>query len=386
MAATQDYYDILGIKKDAGADEIKKAYRKLAKKYHPDSNAGNTRAEQKFKEISEAYSILSDPEKKKLYDQFGHAAFSQTGSPKEDFYGGFGNGFNNGFGGRHAKSPNGSYTEYHFEGKDMDDFLHSFFGGEARGFRGHGSHGFYDSTGDSFYDSAGFYGSAGAGFHDSTDGGFYDRAGGGFDGFSHRSAPRKGADLTSDISVTFEEAALGCDKIIRLKNPQTGQEQSLQVHIPAGIDSGMTIRLRGKGMPGIDSKTPGDLLLSVTVLEKPGYERNGMDIHTSIRIPFPTAVFGGEALVSTLYGNVLCKIQPGTQSGTRIRLRGKGIVSMKNASIHGDQYVTVQIDVPGSLSREAAEKLKEYEQACRNSKDSKTSGHSSGGSGKTTAA
>lgn len=364
MAATQDYYDILGIKKDAGADEIKKAYRKLAKKYHPDSNAGNTRAEQKFKEISEAYSILSDPEKKKLYDQFGHAAFSQTGSPKEDFYGGFGNGFNNGFGGRHAKSPNGSYTEYHFEGKDMDDFLHSFFGGETRGFRGHGSHGFYDSTGDSFYGSAG----------------------GGFDGFSHRSAPRKGADLTSDISVTFEEAALGCDKIIRLKNPQTGQEQSLQVHIPAGIDSGMTIRLRGKGMPGINSKTPGDLLLSVTVLEKPGYERNGMDIHTSIRIPFPTAVFGGEALVSTLYGNVLCKIQPGTQSGTRIRLRGKGIVSMKNASIHGDQYVTVQIDVPGSLSREAAEKLKEYEQACRNSKDSKTSGHSSGGSGKTTAA
>ncbi len=339
MAMTQDYYDILGLKKGAKADEIKKAYRNLAKRYHPDSNAGNAQAEQKFKEISEAYSVLSDPEKKKLYDQFGHAAFSQDGAPKEGFHGSFGSGFDNGFHGgfgsgfsRSYSSGPDSYTEYHFESDGMDDFLHSFF-----------------------------------------------------DGFSPHSDSEKGSDLTADISVSLEEAALGCDKIIRLKNPQTGQEESLQVHIPAGIESGMSIRLRGKGMPRTSGRAAGDLLLSVTVLAKPGYERNGMDIYTSIRIPFTTAVFGGEALVSTLYGNVLCKIQPGTQSGTRIKLRGKGIISLKNASVHGDQYVTVQIDVPRSLSRDAAEKLKAYEQACQAS-GSETFGHRSGGSGKTTAA
>lgn len=342
MALTQDYYDILGLKKGAGADEIKKAYRKLAKRYHPDSNAGNTQAEQKFKEISEAYSVLSDPEKKKLYDQFGHAAFSQDGSPKEGFHGGFGNGFDksfhSGFSRSYSSGPD-SYTEYHFESGDMDDFLHSFFGG--------GSHG--------------------------------------FGGFSSYSGPEKGSDLTADISVSLEDVALGCDKMIRLKNPQTGQEESLQVHIPAGIENGMSIRLRGKGMPGIGGKAAGDLLLSVTVLAKPGYERKGMDIYTSVRIPFTTAVFGGEALVSTLYGDVLCKIKPGTQSGTRIKLRGKGFVSIKNVSIHGDQYVTVQIDVPNALSRDAAEKLRAYEQACQTSGGG-TSGHKSGGSGKTTAA
>ena len=212
MAAKRDYYEVLGVKKDADENTIKKAYRKLAKKYHPDSNAGDAGAEQKFKEVTEAYNVLSDKEKRKLYDQFGHAAFD--GSAPEGGYTGAGNGA--GFGG---------YQEYHFEG--------------------------------------------------------------------------------------------------------------------------------------------GDLLLRVTVGEKPGFERKGSDVYTTVQIPFTTAVFGGEAVVPTLYGNVVCKIREGTQSGSKIRLRGKGIVSMKDTSVHGDQYVVVQIAVPTRLSEEAKRKLKEYEAAAQ---------------------
>ena len=155
------------------------------------------------------------------------------------------------------------------------------------------------------------------------------------------------------MTVGFDEAAFGCDKVIRLQDPsgRTGGVQSLQVHIPAGIDTGKSIRLKGKGMPGANGGEAGDLFLKVTVAPKPGYERKGTDVYTTVSIPYTTAVFGGEAVVGTLYGNVVCKIREGTQSGTKIRLRGKGIVSMKNPSVRGDQYVTVQISVPQNLNR-----------------------------------
>ena len=154
------------------------------------------------------------------------------------------------------------------------------------------------------------------------------------------------------------------DKIITLQNPSDGSSQSLKVHIPAGIDTGKSVRLRGKGQPGFQGGEAGDLFLKVTVANKPGYERKGADVYTTVQIPYTTAVFGGEARVHTLYGDVMCKIKEGTQSGSKIRLRGKGIVSMKNASMHGDQYVTVEIQVPKYLNQEAKEKLKEYQRAC----------------------
>lgn len=341
MAEKRDYYDILGIKRDASAETIKKAFRKLAKKYHPDSNAGNPQAEQMFKDVNEAYSILSDPEKKKLYDRFGHAAFD----PNSAAYGGAGsagasgNGpFGSGFGGTgqggawHYQSGPGGYAEYHFTGDDMDDM------------------------GDIFEDMFG----GGSGF-----GGF-----GGSQGFHSADFREKGSDLTSDVTISFDEAVSGCEKLITLQNPQTGKRQSLQVHIPAGIDTGKSIRLKGKGMPGTGGGEAGDLLLNITVTAKPGWERKEMDVYSTVRIPFTTAVFGGEALVSTLYGNVLCKIAAGTQSGTKIKLKGKGIVSMKNPSIHGNQYVTVQIDVPNHLTPEAEQKLREFEHACGLNKNS----------------
>ena len=181
-----------------------------------------------------------------------------------------------------------------------------------------------------------------------------------------------GADLHGEVEISFEEAAFGGKKVVRLQDA-AGGVQSLEVKIPAGIESGKTIRLSGKGMPGTGKGHPGDLLLKVTVREKPGFRREGADLYTIARIPFTTAIFGGEAKIQTLYGDVLCKIKEGTQPGSKIRLRGKGLPSMKNPSVRGDQYATIEIQVPESLSPEARQKLKEFEQALQ--KQSRQRGH-----------
>ena len=297
--AKRDYYDVLGVGRNADAKEIKRAYRKLAKKYHPDMNPGDKNAEQKFKEITEAYNILSDDEKKKLYDQYGFAAFEE-GAGAGGAYGG-----------------------------------------------GQGFHGQSGSQSGSF---------GGQGFHSQS----------GFGGFGGRSTQAKGSDLHSEVSVSFEEAAFGCDRVMRLSDPSgNGVTQTLKVHVPAGIEDGKSIRLKGKGNPGFNGGPAGDLFLKVNVASKPGFERKGMDIYTTANIPFTTAVFGGEAKVTTLYGDVICKIPEGTQSGRKIRLKGKGIVSMKDSAVHGNQYVTVQIQVPQNLSPEAKEKLREFQQVLR---------------------
>lgn len=347
MSTKKDYYEVLGVNRNADEKMIKKAYRRLAKKYHPDTNAGNAEAEERFKQVTEAYNILSDPEKKKLYDRWGHAAFE--GGPDS-----------NGANGRadsrtyHYAGSNGGYQEFHFEGGDIDDILKNIFGGG--GFRGS----FHSSDFGDGFNGGSFNG---RGFEDDFSGSSFN--GRGFDGNGYRSpkGKQKGTDLHSNISVTFEEAVHGCDKIINLANTDGAGScvKSLKVHIPAGIDTGKIVRLRGKGRPGVNGGTAGDLLLKVTVGDKPGYERRGQDVYTTVQIPFTTAVFGGETKVETLYGNVLCKIVAGTQSGTKIRLRGKGIVSMKDPNVRGDQYVTVQIQVPRNLSEEAKQKLREFE-------------------------
>lgn len=299
MGTKRDYYAVLGVGRDADETAIKRAYRKLAKKYHPDTNAGDSRAEQQFKEITEAYAVLSDPEKRKLYDQFGHAAFDGSAGPSgKERTGPFEGGF-----GEYRRSP--------FDQGDMEDLFGDLFG----------------------------------------------------DMFRQRTHFRaRGGDVEAEIEVRFEEAAFGCDKMLSVPDPAAGRARSLQVHIPAGIDSGNKIRLQGKGMPGRGGGEAGDLLLKVKIMKKPGFERKGMDVYTSVRIPFTTAALGGEALVSTLYGNVLCRIREGTQPGTKIRLKGKGIVSMKNPQIRGDQYVEVQIEVPRTLSQDAKRKLREFDE------------------------
>lgn len=339
MENKRDYYEVLGVTKDASEAAIKKAYRKLAKKYHPDTNAGNPQAEQRFKEASEAYAVLGDEKKKKLYDEFGHIAFEPGFDPEAERaqkqYGGF-----SGTDGRNG------YREYHFTGSDGEDIFGDLFGNMFhRGTKGKSFHG-------GFQDGSGFYQQ----FHGNGTDGFY-----GNHGFRDNYS-EKGENLEAEIALTFEEAAFGCDKRITLQ--EAGGNRTLQVHIPAGIDTGQSVRLKGKGHPGIGKGEPGDLLLKVKVGTKAGYERKGADVYTTVNIPYTTAALGGEARVSTLYGDVSCKIKEGTQSGSKIRLRGKGIVSMKNPSVHGDQYVTVQIQVPRHLNQQARQKLMEYRQAC----------------------
>ena len=338
--AKRDYYEVLGVGRNADAKEIKRAYRKLAKKYHPDMNPGDKQAEQKFKEVTEAYNVLSDSEKKKLYDQYGFAAFEEgfggAGSHGAGSQGGFG-GFDGGF--NYNQGGNGGFHEYHFEGGNMDDMEDIF--GDLFGNMFHGQK------------SSDFGGS-----------GFHSQYGSNFGG---RNASAKGSDLRSEVSVSLEEAAFGCERMIRLSDPSgSGAVQTLKVHIPAGIENGKSIRLKGKGNPGFNGGPAGDLFLKVNVAEKQGFERKGMDIYTTVEVPFTTAVFGGEARVSTLYGDVIVRIPEGTQSGRKIRLRGKGIVSMKDSSVHGDQYAVVRIKVPADLSPEAKAKLKEFQNIYQN--------------------
>ena len=314
MTKAKDYYEVLGVDKNADDETIKKAYRKLAKKYHPDTNAGNAEAEKKFKEISEAYAVLSDKEKRKEYDQFGNGDFEYD--------------------------PDHGYQEFHFEGGNMDDIMEELFG--HMGGMGHMGGGFgsdrsHRSSRTSFYNN---------GFDNGFDGGF--------------TGSSMNNNIETEMTISFDDAVFGCDKLISLQDPHfSAAPKKLKVHIPAGIASGQTVRLKGKGRTSV-----GDLLIKVTVEEKIGYERKGMDIYTTINIPYEIAALGGEATIPTLYGNVKCKIKEGTQSGCKIRLKGKGVVSMKDSSQYGDQYATVQIQVPRYLSAEAKQKLREYA-ACK---------------------
>ncbi len=327
--AKQDYYDVLGVSRTADEREIKKAYRKLAKRYHPDTNQGDRQAEQKFKEVTEAYDVLGNPEKKKLYDQYGMAAFDRgmgTGDPggnpsgQGSYFSGFGN--------------NGQYREYHYtsgnmDDINMDDLFSELFGS---GFGGHsGNRTFRDRFGHGFGSSSWNYRSQGGGTSYGSRGNY---------GAGAASASYGSQDLHAEMDLTMEEAALGCDKIIRLKGDR---EEKIQVHIPAGINEGQSVRLKGKGESGWDGGPGGDLFIKVHILRNSVYQRKGMDIYTTISVPYETAVRGGEAYVQTLYGPVKCKIPAGIRQGGKIRLKNKGVVSMKNADIHGDEYVTIQI-------------------------------------------
>lgn len=300
MASKRDYYEVLGVSKTATDAEIKRAYRTLAKKYHPDTNPGDATAAEKFKEASEAYAVLSDAEKRKMYDQFGMAAFDGSGGAAGgDPFGGGG---------------------FHFEGGDFGDMFGdifgSFFGGSGRSQRG------------------------------------------GFGGFGQGSFNARGRDMEASVTVDFDDAVYGCDKTLSFNDGRGGSSQ-FTVHIPAGIDNGGVIRLAGKGYPGTGKGQPGDMLLKVNVRDKAGYERKGPDIYTTALVPFDTAVLGGEILVHTMFGDVKCKIAPGTQSGSKIRLRGKG-VQARGGNTHGDHYVTVRIAVPRNISPEAKDALKKF--------------------------
>ena len=346
----RDYYEVLGVKRDADAAAIKKAYRKLAKKYHPDTNQGNKEAEKKFQEIGEAYDILSDPEKRKMYDAYGFDAFTEGAGPSghntQGSYGPFG-----GFDG--FRSGASGFYGFHNGSQGFDGF-----GSGASGFDGTGGYSrSYHFTGDDGKSySYHFDGSGGTSFEDLF-GDIFRGA-----GASHtRGGSRSGIDpdLHSEMTVSFDEAAFGCTKTLSLQSPD-GSEQRLQVKVPAGIDEGKSIRLKHKGHRLSDG-TVGDLIIQIHIAEKQGYTRKGQDVYTSANIPYTTAVFGGEAYLPTIHGNVLCNIPAGTQTGSKIRLRNKGIVSMKNPGTYGDEYVTIGIEVPKNLTMEQKRRLREFQ-------------------------
>lgn len=377
----RDCYEVLGVPRHADEKAIKRAYRKLAKQYHPDTNAGNADAAKRFQEVGEAYGILSDPEKKEIYDQYGWEAFENGMDPKayrdarrewEARGGGQAWGPQNFAGGQtwDSRGFGGDPTEFfrHFSGststRDGDGTTYHtwHFSGDP-GSAG----GFEDIFGDLF-------GKGGAG--NAYDSGFrggkgFSRDSGAFRGSGFGEMP-EAYDREADIRISFEEAVYGCTKTIRLSGQDTGgnapgsgagsSSSTLQVDIPAGIENGKKLRLRGRGARRPDGSC-GDLFLRVEVQAKPGFTRKGRDIYTEAEIPFVTAALGGETKLPTLRGQVLCRIPAGTQSGSRIRLKGKGVPAGKNGAAAGHEYVTIRIQVPKHLSPEEVKALRAFERA-----------------------
>ena len=370
MAEKRDYYEVLGIGKNATDAEIKSAYRKLAKKYHPDLNPGDKTAEEKFKEVNEANDVLSDPEKRKRYDQFGFAGVDPNYGAGQ---GGYGGGFGGGFGGA--------------GGVDLGDIFGDLFGGGFGGFGGSSR--------------------------------------------ANPNAPRKGHDIQASVILTFEEAAHGCTKKVTLnrqqtcpdcngsgcepgsspetctqcngrgyvvtqqrtpfgvmqsqqpcphcggrgtiiKNPcktcrgtgKTSARKTLEVKIPAGIDDDQNIALRGQGDAGTNGGPAGDVIVHVTVKTDNVFERDGYDVYVRVPITYSQAVLGAEIEVPTVDGKVAQKIPEGTQSGTKFRLRGQGIQYL-NGRGRGDQYVIVDVEIPKKLNRTQREALKAFEDSLK---------------------
>jgi curved DNA-binding protein len=292
---SDDYYKILGIEKGADQEEVKKAYRKLALKYHPDRNPGNRDAEEKFKKISEAYAVLSDKEKRKQYDTFGSDQFSQRYS-QEDI----------------------------FRNVDLNEILRGFgFGG----FRSSGRRGGFSYTTESDPFSDLFRGSQG-----------------------YYNPPQKGEDLLYNISITLEEAVSGSEKKISLRSGSRTDE--ITVKIPAGINTGKKLRLAGKGYPGTNNGPHGDLYLNVTVQPHPLFARDGNDIYIEKSISFTQAALGCSIEVPTIDGSPKrIKVPAGTPCGTKIRMKGYGVPAMKGSgSVKGDQFVKITIHVPKKLT------------------------------------
>lgn len=288
MAQT-DYYKALGIEKGASADDIKKAFRKLAVKYHPDRNPNDKSAEDKFKEINEAYAVLSDPKKKEQYDTFGSSGFHQQYS-QEDIFRGFD--FGNAY-----KDMGGS-----FGGGGAEDIFSRLFGG-AFG------------------------------------------RGGGRGGF--QAGPQRGGDHEMEITVSFRDAALGAEKQIAFR--RNGQREELKIKIPAGVDNGSKIRIAGKGAQGEGGGPTGDLFLILRVLPDPAFTRDGGDLLVERSITFSAACLGTSLDVPTLDGDKRIKVPAGIQPGTKIRLKGCGIKPLGSNS-KGDLYVKIGVHVPEALN------------------------------------
>ncbi|MGN0311661.1 MAG: molecular chaperone DnaJ [Lachnospiraceae bacterium] len=356
----RDYYEVLGVSKTSSDDEIKKAYRKLAKKYHPDMNPGDKEAEVKFKEASEAYAVLSDPDKRRQYDQFGHAAFEGGGAGAGGFdFSGmdmgdiFGDIFGDLFGGGSRRSNNGPRRGANLRASVRVTFEEAVFGCEKEieivlKDQCPTCHGSGAKPGTSPVNCS--------------------KCGG------------KGKIMFTQQSLfgTMQNVQTcpdcgGTGKVVLDKCPEcrgsgyVSSKKRIQVSVPAGIDDGQSIRIRDKGEPGSNGGPRGDLLVEVVVSRHPIFTRRDMDLFSTVSMSYAQAALGGELLIHTIDGDVLYDIKPGTQTDTRIRLKGKGVPSLRNRDVRGDHYVNLVVEVPSNLSAEAKEALRTFDQLSGNS-------------------
>lgn len=352
----RDYYEVLGVDKNADEAAIKKAYRALAKKYHPDMNPGDAEAEKKFKEASEAYAILSDPEKKRQYDQYGHSAF-------EGGAGGFG-GFD--------------FNSADF-GDIFGDIFGDLFGGGRRGGRANNG----PMKGANLRTSVRItFEEAVFGVDKEIELTLKDecttcRGTGAKPGTSPETCPKcggKGQVVFSQQSFfgtvrnvqTCPDCG-GSGKIVKEKCPDChgsgyiANRKKIQVSIPAGIDNGQSVRIREKGEPGINGGPRGDLLVEVIVQRHPIFQRQDYNIYSTVPVSFAVAALGGEVVIDTVDGKVIYDVKAGTQTDTKVRLKGKGVPSLRNKEVRGDHYVTLVVQVPDKLSHEAKELLKQFD-------------------------
>ena len=352
----RDYYEVLGIDKNADDAAIKKAYRVLAKKYHPDMNPGDAEAEKKFKEASEAYAILSDPEKRRQYDQFGHAAFDGAGGA-------------------------GGFDFGSFDFSDIfGDLFGDLFGGGMRGGRSN-----RPMKGANIRTSVRItFEEAVFGVERELDLTLKDECmachgTGAKPGTSPETCPKCGGKgqvvftqqnyfggMIRNVQTCPD--CRGTGKIIKDKCPDcrgTGyiaSKQKNKVMIPAGIDNGQCVRIRDKGEPGTNGGPRGDLLIEVIVGRHPIFQRQDENIYSTVPMSFAIAALGGEVVIDTVDGKVIYDVKAGTQTDTKVRLKGKGVPSTRNSNIRGDHYVTLVVQVPDKLSHDAKELLKKFDE------------------------
>ena len=360
--ADQDYYEVLGVSRDASDEDIKKAYRRLAMKYHPDRNNGDKAAEEKFKQVGEAYAVLSDPQKKAAYDRFGKAGVDPSAAGGAGGFGGFG-----GFG------------QGGFNAGDFSDIFSEIFGGGAAGrqarrgprvYRGadlsyslevtleQAVHGMKTDLRLPVWETCDECGGTGA-----------------KKGTTKKPCPHCHGTGTVNMSSGFLQVQQTCPycngtgEIITDPCPKcNGQGRvkkvtTLEVEIPAGINDGQRIRLAGKGEPGVNGGPRGDLLVEVQVERHPIFQRQDMNIYSTAPVTFAQAALGGQIHITTVDGDMAYDIKPGTQTDTKIRLKGKGVPSLRNKNIRGDHYVTLVVQVPTKLNEEAKEYLRKYDEA-----------------------
>lgn len=325
--AERDYYEILGVPRSASADEVKKAYRKLAKQYHPDRNPGDKAAEARFKEVQSAYDILGEPEKRKAYDQWGHAGVGTGGPPP-----GGNAGWRAGPGGQRVYTWRaGGGPDIPIE--DLNDLFSAFSGGGSAGGGGGGS------VFEQIFGQGGRRGGRRRHANDAE----------GFDAAGQARSEAHGQDIESPVDISFHQAVHGTTLDLRVTGANGRPGDTLSVKIPAGVTDGQRIRVRGRGHPGNHGRSAGDLYIVCRVAAHPFFRRVGNDIYLDLPISIVEAVLGTKVQIPTLDGHTVLSVPPGTPSGAKLRLKGKGVHPAGDKP-PGDQYAIIRIIPPKHLA------------------------------------